>query len=443
MLITKNKKVADNKRVQNNPIHLFPTHSLFQFHNEDHIYVLVGYPHWRAFILTPKSNLRLEVFPRINVSTKKIEFLEEPTKENGKESVYIKIKDAETLNSYLEKEKEFFNTVPEEITNRVKVFSDSHWEIIKAITVYGDNFNSLINANPVLAYLLVNLDKINPSFSLYVDNCYLERLITEKQKEILELAGFPASKRMVKIFAKFDPTLVDVDLLKSFRQDLTNKPEHQEKIFKLLSHSKVVNKNLLHLIVFSSNILKHLSQPAIQELITSDSFLTLLKQVKKMAARANKWQIEFKVDKLSNLDRLEVNLNDAVKRKKDEINIFPLQPIPDGEGIYALTPVAQLNSWAKKQQNCIRSYAQAVFARKCYLYKVILAHEEATLEILRLPDGLKFGQIKGFRDSRVSKALLNHSKKWFNDYMIQSKKREHKYYKLLQMELGKVNSTRI
>ena len=112
-----------------------------------------------------------------------------------------------------------------------------------------------------------------------------------------------------------------------------------------------------------------------------------------------------------------------------------MQPIPDGEGIYALKTVAQLNTWAKKQQNCIRNYAQAVFARKSYLYKVILGKEEATLEILRLPDGLKLGQIKGLRDSKVSKELLAHARKWFNDYSEQSKKREHKNYKLLEMEL--------
>jgi len=413
----------------------FGKENIFEFKNEEQNYLLVGYSHWRAFIITPQSNLRLEVYPRINVATKKIEFLEESSKDNGKESVHIKIEDSETLSSYRKKEKEFFITIPEKILNRVKVFSDSHWEIIKAITVYGHNFITLIDSNPVLAYLLVNLDKINPSFSLYVDNSYLERLISEKQKEILELAGFPASKRMVKIFSKFDPMLVDVELLISFRQDLTSKPEHQEKIFKLLSHSRVVNKNLLHMIAFTPNVLRCLSNSAVQELIKLDTFLELLTQLKAMTTKARKWKIEFKVEKLSNLDRIEANLNDAIKRKKDEVNNFPLQPIPDGEAIYALKTVAQLNTWAKKQQNCIRSYAQAVFARKCYLYKVILGKEEATLEILRLPDGLKLGQIKGFRDSKVSKELLTYARRWFKDYTEQSKKREHKNYKMLEMEL--------
>jgi hypothetical protein len=69
------------------------------------------------------------------------------------------------------------------------------------------------------------------------------------------------------------------------------------------------------------------------------------------------------------------------------------------------------------------------------LYKVILGKEEATLEILRLPGGLKLGQIKGFRDSKVSRELLTHAKKWFKDYIEQWKKTEHKNYKMLKMDL--------
>ena len=72
----------------------------------------------------------------------------------------------------------------------------------------------------MLAYLLVNLDKINTSFSLYIDNSYMETLITEKQKEILGLADFPATKSMVKVFSKFDPGLVDVKCLNLFKEQL-------------------------------------------------------------------------------------------------------------------------------------------------------------------------------------------------------------------------------
>jgi hypothetical protein len=412
----------------------FPSKSLFQFNNEDHIYVLIGYPHWRAFILTPKSNLRLEVFPRINLVTKKIEFLEEPAKDNGEERIYLKVEDEQILNSYLEKEREFFCTIPEEITNRVKVFSDSHWEIIKAITVYGHNFITLIDSNPVLAYLLVNLDKINPSFSLYIDNSYLERLITEKQKEILGLADFPATRRMVKIFSKFDPKLVDVECLKSFQLNLMSRPERQEKIFKVLSHSRIVNTNLLHIIAFYPGVLDILTSRATQELIKSDLFLNLFDVLKTMSAKAHKWKIEFKIEKLNVIDKAEENLNAAIQKRKDVLNNFPPPPIPDGEGITTIKTVAQQTSWAKRQQNCIRGYVNAVMTRRCYLYKVIFGKEEATLEIKIQRDGLRFGQLKGFKNQRVSKELWVHVKRWFDDYIRLQDKVESKKYKMLEME---------
>ena len=436
----------------NKLLHLYGKENLFEFKIEEHIYALIGYPHWRAFIITSKSDLRLEVFPSINVSTRKLEFLEEPPTSKAKDRFYLKLDDPVVMESYREKEKKFFETIPEDILNRVKVFSDSHWEIIKASSIYGHHFVTLIDSNPVLAYLLINLEKLNPSFSLYVDNGHLEHLITEKQKDILELAGFPASKRMVKIFSKFDPELVDIDLLKSFqlqfaikqneddvpfylRLPFLKKPERKEEIFDALSHVRAINKNLIHTIVFYPNVTKKLSSKALQELSESESFKEILGKLKSMTASAIKWGMPFKIGSIKNFDTIEEKFKVALLKRKDEVNNFPPPPIPDGEGIYALRTVAQQNSWAKKQQNCIRGYVHAVMARRCYLYKVIFGKEETTLEIKIQRDGLKFGQLKGFKNQRVSKELWVHVKKWFEDYIRLQNKLETKKYKMLEMDL--------
>lgn len=430
----------------------FGQQNLFEFKNEEHIYVLIGYPDWRAFIVNTKSNLKLEVYSRINIKTRKIGFLEELQGNKVNDGLHIKVEDPAVRESYLEKEKKFFDSVPEDIINRVKVFNDSHWEIIKAIATYGHHFVTLIDSNPVLAYLLVNLEKLNPSFSLYIDNGYLENLITEKQKEILGLAGFPASKRMVKIFSKFDPELVDVDLLKSFqlqflkkqnddeipsylRLPFLKKPERKEEIFEKLSHVGKINKNLIHIVIFYPNVAKRLSSKALQELSESELFKEILGKLKSITASAIKWGMPFKIDSIKNFDKIEENFKAALSKRKEEVNNFPSPPIPDGEGIYALRTVAQQNSWAMKQQNCIRGYVRKVFERKCHLYKVILGEEEATLEILIHNDELKFGQIKGFRNKCVSKELWFHAKKWFDDYVSQQRKTEKKKYRMLELEL--------
>lgn len=403
------------KNSHNQLLTQFGKENLFEFENEAHIYVLVGYPHWRAFIITPQNDLRLEVYPRINTATRKLGFLEDPQTSKAKDSNFLKIEDPAVLKSYLEKEKKFFDAIPEEIINRVKVYSDSHWEFIKAASVYGHHFATLIDSNPTLAYLLVNLDKINPSFSLYIDNSYLETLVTEKQKEILGLADFPATKSMVKIFSKFDPKLVDVECLNGLKNNMLSNPERQEKILKILSHSRVVNKNLLQIIAYNPAVLDIMSIGAVQELIKSESFTDLLERIKKMYAKGKRWNIKFEIPELKNFEKYEKRFNEFVQKLIDEYNYLPPAPIPDGEGIYALKTVGELKSWGRKQQNCIGGYVHSVKNKRVFLYKVILNKEEATLEI-KMKDGkCELGDLLGKRNIKVSKELRSHVWKWFRE----------------------------
>lgn len=65
-------------------LNLYGKENLFDFKNEDHIFVIAGYPHWRAYIVSTDKDYKLEVFPRINLLTNKFEFLEVPMK--GKKS---------------------------------------------------------------------------------------------------------------------------------------------------------------------------------------------------------------------------------------------------------------------------------------------------------------------------------------------------------------------
>jgi hypothetical protein len=58
----------------------FNNGNLFEFKNKEYNYVFVGYPYWRAFILTPKSNLRLEVFTQFI-------FQQKPTSDTNEERV--------------------------------------------------------------------------------------------------------------------------------------------------------------------------------------------------------------------------------------------------------------------------------------------------------------------------------------------------------------------
>ena len=386
--------------------------NVFDFMIGEQIYAIVGYPHWRGFIINPLIDLRLEVHPDINTVTGKLGFLK-CSKSDAKARLHLKDEDPKVLESYLEKEKKFFATIPEDIINRVKVFVDSHWEIVKAAAIYGHHFITLLDSNPVLAYMLVNIDKVKTSFSFNIHNLYMEKLMDEKQKKILRYADFPATKRMVKLFAKFDPAMIDVSLLKLFQQNLRTITDNKDEVLKVLSHIDKVNKNLLHIIFSHTNILSHVANSVLQELIVSDSFNELLTKIAKMSTDAEAWEVPFKLDRISNINKADENLKAAIQRRKNEVSSFPLPPIPDGEGIIALRTVAQQLSWGKRQQNCIRGYVNNVNERRCHLYKVIYGNEEATLEIVMFNRKYSMGQLKGVQDKQVSDELRANVEKWF------------------------------
>lgn len=393
-------------------IQQFGKENVFDFIIGDQIYLIVGYPLWRGFIINPLVDLRLEVHPEINAATRKLGFLDR-IKSEANARLQLKVEDPKLLESYLEKERKFFETIPQDIINRVKVFVDSHWEIIKSAAIYGHHFITLLDSNPVLAYMLVNIDKIKTSFSINIHNLYMTNLVDEKQKKILKYAGFPATKSIVKLFSKFDPAMVDLSLLKSFQQNIRTITGSKDEVMKVLSHIKTINKNLLKIILSHPNILIHITVSALHELIVSVFFNELLVKIVKMSADAEAWDVPFKLDGISNINKADVNLQAAIQRRKDEVTSFPTPPIPDGDGIIALRTVAQQISWGKQQQNCIHSYVDAVKQRKCHLYKVIFGNEEATLEIKINNRRYFIGEIKGVHDIKVSPELRNLVEHWF------------------------------
>jgi hypothetical protein len=57
-------------------LNLYGKQNLFDFKNEEHVYVIAGYPLWRAYIVSIDKDYKLEVFPSINLLTKKFDFLD-------------------------------------------------------------------------------------------------------------------------------------------------------------------------------------------------------------------------------------------------------------------------------------------------------------------------------------------------------------------------------
>lgn len=174
-----------------NPYTSFHKNNLFTIADDDYELVLVGYPEWRAFVAASGTNLWVEIIPNINLNTKSLLLPKRKTLQRDMFKAPVKegVIDPEVIRN-------FFSTIPDAVSQPAAAFPDSHWEFVKAMKMIGDDFLQLIKTNPVLAYLLVNMEKMNPSFMLYTSIELLQRMIRTKRKEILRLCGYPESQVM-------------------------------------------------------------------------------------------------------------------------------------------------------------------------------------------------------------------------------------------------------
>ncbi len=211
-----------------NPFKAFDKSNLFVFKKEDYNLAIAGYPDWRGFVAADNTDLWVEVIPSINVlKQKNIAAKDVPTDNEKKKDEF----DSDMLRRY-------FETIPAEIIEPISSFPDSHWGLINAIKLIGNDFLSLIKTNPALVYIIVNMEKINPSFLYYTNIEIFQRMICTKRKEILHLCGFPDTTRIVKIFSKIDKKHLDIKLLVQFKSVLINHRESAERIMDKIKSQK-------------------------------------------------------------------------------------------------------------------------------------------------------------------------------------------------------------
>ncbi len=410
-----------DKKKQKSFFDEFVDAKIFEFIREDYKFIIVGYPYWRAFIISPNDNFRIEVYPTIDVKSRKIEIPKtkgdnQNKNINDSNDIYD-VPDMSDKDSLIQSE--FFDHIPKDIERYVTIFKDSHWEVLKALTYFGDNFRMLLKTNPSLGYLIVNIENLNPSYSFYNHLSYIQHLITNKQKEILARAGFPGSERLVKIFLKIEPNLLEVNHIKEFRDSLLNSNSvTKEKILKILSHLKSINTKLLEIVSTDIGIIDILSNKCILELMNSHNYESELKRLKKISIQSKKWHISIpQIEMLSQIKSITDNLKEKIIVLKKGSEFSP-PPLLDNEYITALKTPAEMRSWAIKQRNCIRSFIKDVKLGKCYFYKVIYNDEEATLEIKIGRSGVKMGDLLGKGNRSVSKELGLKIREWFNKYSL-------------------------
>lgn len=401
-----------------NPFEVFDKSNLFLLREDDYKLALAGFPVWRAFISDAEADIWIEIIPAIDVA-KKIIILPQKKKDqkqlqgnlfkNEPESDLKKKKpqiDSEVV-------KNFFVSIPSNLIESVSRFPDSHWELIKAVKFIGDDFISLLKTNPSLAYIIINMDKLNPSFLYYANIGLLQRMIRTKRKEILRLSGFPDTPYMIKIFSKIDLNDLDFKMLIKLKSVLASTPLMLERVTHILSFAKKINKNLLHFVSSTNNLLSIISDKLVFELSNSESYLEKYSLLQQMYKNSIQWKVRLpEIDSVENIDKLKKRFDEQVKKKKEKLENFPTPPLADSDFIIAIRTNRELISWSKRQQNCVRAYSYRVLDGRNYYYKVFYNGEEATLEIKKFGDKYRRGDLLGLRNCRVSNELSIIVKDW-------------------------------
>ncbi len=266
------------------PSDSFDKKNLHIIKSKDYLLVLVNYPVWKGFVATNDADIWIEIIPQIEINEKTIKISEEEQK--SQQGIFItndkkvnQVTDEKLIKETIDK---ILLSVPTEIVELVRPFPNSHWEIIKAVILIGEDFKNLLRSNPALVYLIVNMDKPNPSFIFYSNINLLQRMIREKRKEILRLCGFPDEQSLVKISSKISPNAFSLKSLLAFRIILMSNDENKDRILQLLSFAKKINGNLIHLINFQTELHFILSDGVIFELIEDEDYSQKVKVIKQM-----------------------------------------------------------------------------------------------------------------------------------------------------------------
>jgi len=378
---------------------------VFEFSNNETTLVLSGYSDWKAFIAAHNSNVWVEVMPKININ-KQLIYLPK-SKLSGIASR------ADINRVELEKRKhEFFNTVPAEVVNIIKCYSDSHWEIVRAIKYVSDDLMRLILANPALAYILVHLEKFNPSYGCYNDMELLKNTILKKQREILRISSFPGSDRIVKAVMKLNPVDLSLKTLIKLKQVLSDKTELSDRILNLLSFSDQIDINLLNLFTENKNLVPNLSNNVIFEMTKSNDYQNCISLLQDIDADCSACKLKFpEIKSITDLS----DIREKISQKVQILRQFPEPPIKGNAYVQPLTNEKELISWSKRQGNCIRNFGNSVRSGGIYMYKVIIDEEEATLEITRTKKGVSMGPLMGTNNTRVSNKLKLVVEQWFHE----------------------------
>jgi hypothetical protein len=97
-----------------------------------------------------------------------------------------------------------------------------------------------------------------------------------------------------------------------------------------------------------------------------------------------------------------LSMNEDQDLDLDDGRDFGPPPIPSNESFEAISTLGELRSEGQVMRHCVAVRAQDVLAGRCYVYRVNVAGERATLQLGIKPDGLVIDEFRGFNNTAPS-----------------------------------------
>jgi len=323
-------------------------------------------------------------------------------------------------------------TIPEAVIKRLKRYKGNAFGMLNICSCY-PCCNELFANNPLLFWLLFTYAQKNNWHEFeFVKTCRL------KQTEILKAIALPATKSTLKLLHKIKARQYTQQAYELIRELLTLDAQG-------LNHRTTLSLPLIKLVIhfpqlLNSKLLNHWDGKSIQhlsELVQDIEHMTYRIGLDREAIN----QQLFSCREIKCVQRLHDNLVVQLNNKMIEITTrhqaarpallqpFPMPPLRGNKHIIPITNRDQLLEEAKQQHHCVAAYDESIIHGDYYVYQ-ILAPERATLGIkIKQPPSsqqqyqqknqhqpkLKIDQLKGYRNTAVSKETKDAVLTWFYD----------------------------
>ncbi len=284
----------------------------------------------------------------------------------------------------------FKNTVPEEIKIIVERFHYSQLQILKALRNCPELID-LAQSCLILFWLIVQYADVKN-----YNGINLRSLIRQKRKKILTCLGFGNSETSsaVRFLSKIHiPLLIDEDLF-----CITDILRSEERLKMLRHYEPITRAHLMaiseysHLLRYSfvrSELSRDISPGELKRLANLFNDTCKIGEILQKGnledvfrnCRSG-WQLERFHDSLvEEMDKENIHneLTERFAAKYGDI-FFPPPPVPGNEQIRPILSLPSLKNEGKILEHCIFSFAEEIFKKQCFCYK-ILNPERGTLLI--------------------------------------------------------------